>query len=292
MAMFLHLTDEKYRNGILRNGIKPSRIHNDELSRGVFCMPVIPDFYATHQWLRELKRFHAGHIMISVLFRLPDTDPVFCGKYTEPFAKTTASKAHAAFLALDDPLGFQVIVSRKILPAELCGIRRAPQVVGWRYYPQAHEKPRCLCPACLGRGEYNSRNLKHRKLEHLLKALRSALDTGQDVIRLLDEIGDLMNMTWTPEARDETLFNRLLTSGDSQVVAASIGVLSRFCGNRYRQVFFDYFQRAKDQVVAEAALHALMRLKGEAILHEIDPRHCSQEAQLQLAQFKTWYEDD
>ena len=57
MPAFVHLTQEKEKNRIQRSGIRKSRIHLKNTDTGVFCMPVINDYFATHQWLREIKRF-------------------------------------------------------------------------------------------------------------------------------------------------------------------------------------------------------------------------------------------
>ena len=56
MAVFVHFTDENKKNSIIKNGIKMGTIHYENIKKGVFCMPVIPDFYATHQWVRENKK--------------------------------------------------------------------------------------------------------------------------------------------------------------------------------------------------------------------------------------------
>ena len=41
-------------------------------------MPVTPDFYASHQWLRELKRKNAGDVL-GVYFRIGDEETVYLG---------------------------------------------------------------------------------------------------------------------------------------------------------------------------------------------------------------------
>jgi hypothetical protein len=61
VAVFVHFTDENKKNSIIKNGIKMGTIHYKNIKKGVFCMPVIPDFYATHQWVREIKQYNSGH---------------------------------------------------------------------------------------------------------------------------------------------------------------------------------------------------------------------------------------
>src|SRR5258708_29193229 len=49
MPIFVHLTPAKDLKRIVRAGIKHG-------GRGVFCMPMLPNYYISHQWIRELKR--------------------------------------------------------------------------------------------------------------------------------------------------------------------------------------------------------------------------------------------
>ncbi len=46
MAILVHLAPEKLGARFLKSGIR----------KGVYCMPLLPNYYASHQWLRELKR--------------------------------------------------------------------------------------------------------------------------------------------------------------------------------------------------------------------------------------------
>jgi hypothetical protein len=162
MALFVHMTDADNKSTIIKNGVKATRIHYEDVDRGVFCMPVISDFYATHQWLREIKRFNSGHAIIAVYFKIPDDELVFCGKYVAAREKVRARKSHEIFMALEDKMGFQVIVERKIQKSELHKIKALPQIIGWRYFPQSHERKRCLCPACLRAGTYQASVVKEQ----------------------------------------------------------------------------------------------------------------------------------
>lgn len=64
MALFVHLTPEKNIKSIKRNGIKLSGNKNFG-QRGVYAMPVIQNFYISHQWLRELKRWK-DHLLVFI----------------------------------------------------------------------------------------------------------------------------------------------------------------------------------------------------------------------------------
>lgn len=46
----------------------------------VYAMPVVPDFWTTYQWLRELRRWHDER-MVAVYFRVQDDEPVYVGRY-------------------------------------------------------------------------------------------------------------------------------------------------------------------------------------------------------------------
>jgi hypothetical protein len=46
--------------------------------------------------------------------------------------------------------------------SEIHEIRTVPQVVGWRYHPNARARNMCGCPACLPAGTYKSRIFRER----------------------------------------------------------------------------------------------------------------------------------
>ncbi|MBI5651504.1 MAG: hypothetical protein HZC40_13840 [Chloroflexi bacterium] len=117
MATFVHLTPEKNLKSILRNGItRLSQRGNGGI--GVYAMPVTKNFYASHQWLRELKRRQAGPL-VAIYFRIPDATLVSLGHYNQAHQRMTAAQAIATMMQCADPIGYQVIVPRKIARAEI-----------------------------------------------------------------------------------------------------------------------------------------------------------------------------
>jgi len=80
MAMFVHLASESSAAQIRRNGVARFRKGVGASPRGVFAVPVTRNFYASHQWLREMKRRNKGSI-IGVYFRVLDDQPVWVGHY-------------------------------------------------------------------------------------------------------------------------------------------------------------------------------------------------------------------
>lgn len=159
--IFVHLTTESRTSRVQRNGIVRLRKAVGSLPSGVYAVPVARNFYASHQWLRELKRRNQGPIA-GIYFRVPDEQPVWLGHYGQVHRLVSAAEASAQFMKADDPLGWQVVIPRRIGAKEIHKIRRLPQVIGWRFSPKAKGKPPfCTCKFCT-RGEFGSAKLRKR----------------------------------------------------------------------------------------------------------------------------------
>ena len=162
MATFVHLTPEKYLAAIKRSGIQRTRARRF-LPAGVFAQAVTLNFYVSHQWLRELKR-SGQRTVLGVYFRISDDEPVYVGHYDQSPLQIRAAEAIGLIMHHDSPLGYQVLVPRRIEPGEIVRVRHLPQTLGWRYYPEAHGKPLCVCPICVSPGEINSNKKRQRDL--------------------------------------------------------------------------------------------------------------------------------
>lgn len=161
MAMLVHLAPESRVTQIRRNGIARSLKAVGPSPRGVFAVPVSRNFYASHQWLREVKRHKQGPI-VGIYFRIPDDQPVWVGHYGQAHCWLSASEAAAQFAAAEDPMGWEVVVPRRIEASEIHRTRHVPQVTGWRFFPKAKGKPPfCTCKFCT-RGDYGSAKLRRR----------------------------------------------------------------------------------------------------------------------------------
>ncbi len=159
MPMCVHLTAEKNARHILRTGIKAMPISTGE--KGVFCMPVLPNYYASHQWLREIKRGKRTPL-VAIDFRLHSDEIVLVGHYTAPHIKVTIAEAAKIIMTANDPLGYEVLLPRSVDKQEIHKVRSVSQVIGWRYQPQAKgKKPFCTCNFCI-RGEYGANKLRQR----------------------------------------------------------------------------------------------------------------------------------
>jgi len=161
MAMFVHLTTESRVSRIRRNGIARLRKAIGNSPAGIYAVPVARNFYASHQWLRELKRQNLGPIA-GIYFRVPDEQQVWVGHYGKTHSLVTASEAVAEFAKADDSAGWEVIIPRRIEAGEIHKTRQLPQVIGWRFSPTSKGKPPfCTCKFCT-RGEYGSAKMRKR----------------------------------------------------------------------------------------------------------------------------------
>jgi hypothetical protein len=154
MPLLVHLASEKDAASIRRSGIRP-----DRMFRAVFAMPILQNFVVTHQWLRELRR-RGQRAYCGVYFRIPDHEIVSVGHYARDHVETSAAAAVGIIMKADDPLGMQIKIKRRIGANEIVKIRPLPQVIGWRYFPKAHHRKPCCCPACVQRGQPFSRKLR------------------------------------------------------------------------------------------------------------------------------------
>jgi hypothetical protein len=158
VPLLVHITNEDETESVRRSGIKVGKYRD-----GVYAMPVLPNFIVSNQWLRELKRGVSGSRTLSAIhFRIPDTETVYMGHYSQEHVELTAAEAAGAIMHAEDPMGMEIIIPRGIGPKEIHKIRTVPQVVGWRYHPNVRASNFCGCPACLPAGTYKSRIFRER----------------------------------------------------------------------------------------------------------------------------------
>jgi hypothetical protein len=164
MPSFVHIADERDAASIRRTGLKlpkvPATSSESERPVGVFALPVVPNFVLSHQWVRELKR-RGYRTAVGIYFKLPASEEVWAGRYNEPKRPMTAGEA-ASELRRMQQFGFEVIVPRSISAGSIMYVRTLPQKLGWRYFPDAHERGIfCGCEYCM-RGEIRSRKIRER----------------------------------------------------------------------------------------------------------------------------------
>src|SRR4051794_26572422 len=108
MARFVHITAQKNIRGIRRAGIKAAPL-GAEARNGIYAMPVVPDFYRSHQWVRELKR-GGQRQMYGVYFYLPDDADILIGHYNQPQIPMQAAEAIAVLMRAPDVQGYEVVI--------------------------------------------------------------------------------------------------------------------------------------------------------------------------------------
>lgn len=152
MALFVHITLEKRAAAIRRRGLKAE-------SYGLYALPVMVNFYLTHQWVRELRRFSRGP-MVAVYFKVPDDLEVWAGRYNQAHIQMKASQATGLML-YEPQLGFECILPNSVPRKDIHRIRVLYQGIGWRYWPESHGAVPCGCPYCQ-RGQYGAQKLRRR----------------------------------------------------------------------------------------------------------------------------------
>ena len=160
MAMFVHLTSESATARMCRDGINCSRRPRQNITRGVFAVPVTRNFFISHQWLRELKR-RSGGMVAGIYFRIPDDEAVWVGHYNQAHRRMSAAEAIAEFMVAENREGWEVIIPRRVAAREIHRVKLLPQTVGWKYFPEAKGRPPCRCEFCT-RGTYGARRIRSR----------------------------------------------------------------------------------------------------------------------------------
>ncbi len=143
MPTLVHLADEREAANIRRNGIKIGKYRH-----GIFCMPVLQNFYLSHQWLRELKR-RGVKTFVGVYFKADSKTKVYAGKYNTDHKHIELGQAIREIQTMDDPLGYEIIIDRKIEAKEIQKIKGLPQNLGWRYKPRSNGQRPCSCNYCI-----------------------------------------------------------------------------------------------------------------------------------------------
>ena len=154
MTTLIHITNADLENSIKKNGIKAGKKSNL-----VFFMPITPNYLISHQWARELKRSGVKNF-IAIYFKINKTNQVWHGHYFKEHKKDTVNSAVAEFNVLEDQLGYEFYIDRKIEAKEIVKIKRIPKPMGWRYSAKAHGTRPCGCPMCLQFGGFKTKRFR------------------------------------------------------------------------------------------------------------------------------------
>jgi hypothetical protein len=103
MPILTHLTPQGIAQSIRRSGIRGITASQDR-PKGVFRMPILPDYFAMHQWLCELKR-RGQRTIVAVDFRLDSDEPAWVENFSRPHTETTVSRAIGILMRFVDTQG-------------------------------------------------------------------------------------------------------------------------------------------------------------------------------------------
>ena len=254
--MFVHLTSEKNSRSVQRSGIKAGR-------RGVFCLPVLPSYVFTHQWVRELRR-GGQRTFVAVHFRLPADEPVTVGHYGGPPLETTAAQAVAVIRGLADPRGYEVVVPRAVSRGEVVRVRHVNQVTGWRYAPNQHGRRPCACPVCLPKGAFRAADIRARFGSEDARSTKPELMAQ---LAAATDADDLCAALWGLGARsrgDAAELAFLLDHPDADVRDALAGALAAYRGRDAVEMLHRLAGDA-DPEVGETARDSLFTRTGERL---------------------------
>lgn len=168
MANLVHIAPENISSRIRRVGLQPRRLSAGSVAgvdddRVVWAFPVLQSYTLTLSWARELKRTGAK-TLVAVAFKIADGERVYCRHFSSPAVEMSAAEAVGVIRAATDARGYVVMVPRRIEAREIQGIKVLPKAIGWRYWPEAKNKPLrlCECPMCMPRGEVKAARYRAR----------------------------------------------------------------------------------------------------------------------------------
>jgi hypothetical protein len=182
-------------------------------------------------------------------------------------------------------MGFQTIIDRKIFSNEITKIKSVPQIIGWRHFPKSHELKRCLCPACLAKGSYNSMKSKKIRLKELFKKLRDTKEYNV-IDSILDDINDLRIKEKVGTKNEKTLLN-LLNTNDENLKKSILYCMVRLYGGYYKEKYrifcFDNIYNGK---FIDESLLFLRGEYGDKVLDEIIKEKCTDEVIKKIEEYK------
>jgi hypothetical protein len=282
MPVLVHLADEKDTVSIRKNGIKIGKRR-----QGVFFMPVLPNFYVSHQWLRELKR-NGAKTFIGVYFKLDSKTLVFAGKYNQAHKQITLGEAIKEIMSLEDPLGYELIIDRKIEAKEIEKIKHLPQKIGWRYFPNSHTKELCVCPICIVSGSIKSKKLRD-KFEPKDKIL-SYIEILEKlrIERNEDEIDDLLWLVRKSKRKADPNDLSFLLEKKSNSINQSLALTLGVFKHKNTKSLLIQLLKSGDEDTRDFSTESLLNLYGK----EIETFLIEQNDPIIQQSIDAWYEEN
>jgi hypothetical protein len=280
MPILVHLTSHKNVSKIMRSGIIGVKRNvycefegqqlNKELKKAVYCMPILQNYYISHQWLRELKRGGQKNF-VGIYFRIESEQLVWVGRYNQPHIQLTVNEAIAIIMNTPKPQGYEIIIPRAINSSEIHKVKHLPQVLGWRYCPKAHSnKPTCACPMCIPIGSIKSNKLRERleppeksqNYAELIAALKEAI--ASDWIRKI-----LFNIDSTVRGGNRKNANDLeflLAHPNVEIIEALASTLGAYKGKNAINMLLKLCSHECDNIRKASATSLLDILQQDAIV--------------------------
>ena len=256
MPILVHLADERDSASIKQNGIKLGKGRS-----GIYCMPVTQNFYVTHQWLRELKRGGAKNL-VGIYFRLPASEKVFAGRFNQPHNHIDLGAAIREIQSIADPLGYELIIDRKILPIEIIRIKYLSQAIGWRYQPYSNSHKPCGCEYCQRGG------IKSVRIKEKYNPLNKLYSYGEILDKLKIESNEdetvclLQDMMRKPRKDDPNNLLFLLDKNSVEIDRYVALVMEKFRHKNTKDILSILLTRS-DHETREYAAYSLLKLYRE-----------------------------
>lgn len=280
MPTLVHLADERETASIKRNGLKIGK-HQ----QGIFCMPVMPNYYLSHQWLRELKRGGA-RTFVGVYFKLHSNTKIFAGKYNEEHKNITLGTAIKEIQSMEDPLDYEIIIDRKIAAKEIEKIKGLPQNLGWRYMPASKGRRPCPCDYCI------KSSIKANRIRERLGQTEPSLSYTEILKRLreeedVDEISHLLDHVRSKRRRANPAELLFLLDKNSIDIDQSMAIALKMFRHKETRPLLLQLLNKEDDDTREFAANSLLELYGQEVVNMLVERN---DQAIETA-LKDWKED-
>lgn len=256
MPTLVHLADEREAASIRRNGIKIGKNR-----QGIYCMPVLQSFYLSHQWLRELKRGGAK-TFVGVYFKVNSKTKVFAGRYNNEHKQIELGQAIREIQTIEDPLGYEIIIDRKIEAKEIEKIKSLPQNIGWRYKPGANKQRPCSCEYCI------KSTMKAKRIREKYEPVKSKLPYSELLKRVkaeedIDEIEDLLCQVRSKKRRGDPNELLFLLEKNSVSIDQELALTLKMFRHKNSRAFLQRLLEKPDDDTKEFAAGSMSELYGE-----------------------------